>query len=176
MIIHCSGFSLRSWREGDQPSLVRNADDREIWRNLRDRFPSPYTDAAADQWVGFASSRDPLTDLAIDVDGEAVGGIGIMLQEDVERCSAEIGYWLGRHYHGAGVMTQALRAMTGYAFTTFRLTRIYAVPFDFNAASIRVLEKAGYSREGVLRRSAVKEGRVVNQILFGVTDLEWQGA
>lgn len=172
MQIDCGPCILRPWRAGDEVSLVRHADNREVWLNLRDRFPHPYTPADAEAWVRIATARRPQTNLAISVDGEAVGGVSLMLHDDVERLSAEIGYWLGEAFWGRGIMSAAVRASTEYAFSTFRLTRVYALPFARNAASLRVLEKAGYTREGVLRRSVVKDGEILDQVVFAVTDLD----
>jgi RimJ/RimL family protein N-acetyltransferase len=112
----------------------------------------------------------PETSFAIDVGGEAVGGIGLVLMNDVERCSAEVGYWLGEQYWGRGITTAALTALTEYAFKKLNLTRVFALPFTRNDASIRVLAKAGYTCEGCLRRSAVKDGVVLDQFMFAKTD------
>ena len=172
MQINCDRFQLRPWRDGDQPALVRHANAREIWRNLRDRFPHPYTAEDADAWVETATRGDAIVDLAIAVAEEAVGGIGFVLQQDVERCSAEIGFWLGRAFWGRGIMTTAVRAATPHAFAACSLTRVFAVPFAHNHPSCRVLEKAGYLREGILRRSAIKEGVVVDRVLYAITDRE----
>jgi [ribosomal protein S5]-alanine N-acetyltransferase len=170
MRLECGACVLRPWRVGDEPSLVRHANDRDIWLNLRDQFPHPYTPADAAGWIGFASSQPRATSLAIEVESKAVGGVSLRLHDDVERVSAEIGYWLGRTFWNRGVMTAAVRTMTEYGLREFALTRIYAVPFAANTASHRVLEKAGYVREGVLRRSAVKDGVVTDQVLFAITD------
>ena len=116
-----------------------------------------------------ASAEALPTDFAIEVQ-EAVGGIGVRLQNDVERTSAEIGYWLGEPFWNKGIMTAAVRAFTDYAFAQFSLTRVFAVSFAGNVASHRVLEKAGYVREGTLRRSVVKNGKVLDQVLFAITD------
>ena len=89
--LDCGCCVVRSWRPGDEASLARHANDRGVWLNLRDRFPHPYTRLDAEHWVRFASSRTPETDFAIDVGGQAVGGIGVELHGDIERCSAEIG-------------------------------------------------------------------------------------
>jgi RimJ/RimL family protein N-acetyltransferase len=175
MHLDCGPCILRSWRPGDEESLPTHANDRGVWLNLRDRFPHPYTLQDAEQWVQFACSQRPETNFAIDVDGQAVGGIGLILGEDVERCSAEIGYWLGREYWGKGITTAALRALTLHALQAFSLTRLFATPFADNAASIRVLEKAGYLYEGRLRRSAVKDGVVKDQLLFAMTDEDGHG-
>jgi len=170
MRLDCGRCVLRPWRAGDEASLVRHANDREIWQNLRDQFPYPYTSADAESWVGFALGQPSATNLAIEVESEAVGGVSLRLHDDVERVTAEIGYWLGKAFWNRGVMTAAVRGMTQYGFEQFALTRIYAVPFAANTASHRVLEKAGYAREGVLRRSAVKDGRVTDQVLFAIID------
>jgi [ribosomal protein S5]-alanine N-acetyltransferase len=172
MQFQLDGCIMRGWRSGDEPSLARHANDREIWLNLRDRFPHPYSLADAEEWVRFASTQQPRVNFAIEVAGEAVGGISLMLQEDVERVSAEVGYWLGRSFWGRGIGTSALRAVTAHGMTTFGLTRIYALPYARNLSSLRVLEKAGYRREGVLRRSALKDGIVLDQVLYAFTDLD----
>ena len=94
---------IRSWRAGDEPSLARHADNRKIWLNVRDRFPHPYTLADAESWLAKVTAAEPETQFAIEVDGEAAGGVGLFLQEDVSRFSAEIGYWLGEAYWGRGL-------------------------------------------------------------------------
>lgn len=166
MPLALSRGSLRPWRRGDEPSLVRYANNRNIWRNLRDRFPHPYTAADADAWITKAEAEAPVTSHAIVVDGETVGGVGVDLGTDVRRRSAEIGYWLGEAMWGRGIATEALKAITAEAFKRFDITRLYALPFADHVASVRVLEKAGYVREGHLRRSAIKDGQVRDQLLF----------
>jgi RimJ/RimL family protein N-acetyltransferase len=163
--------TVRPWREGDEVALARHANDRRIWLNLRDQFPCPYTVADAARWIELASRQNPVTHFAISVD-EAVGGVGLKLHDDVERLSAEIGYWLGVAHWNKGIMTAAVRAVTAYAFEQLSLTRVFALPFAGNGASQRVLEKAGYLREGVLRRSAIKNGAILDQALFAITDLD----
>jgi ribosomal-protein-alanine N-acetyltransferase len=163
---HCT---VRSWDRRDAASLARHANDREIWRNLRDAFPSPYTLRHASTFIADSRRMRPEQRFAIAVEGQAIGSIGFAPHLDVERVSAEIGYWVGRAFWGRGIATEALVAVTRYAIGEFALTRVYAVPFDFNLASCRVLEKAGYVREGRMRRSAIKEGRVIDQFLYAFT-------
>lgn len=170
MHLDCGNCTVRSWRYGDEDSLVLHADNRKIWLNLRDRFPHPYTRADAQQWIQIVQERKPETNFAIDVGGKAVGGISVMLHDDVERCSAEVGYWLGEEFWGQGIMTAVLRVVTEYAFKEFSLTRIYAVPFARSTSSVKVLEKAGFVLEGVLRRSAVKDGVILDQLMYARTD------
>jgi [ribosomal protein S5]-alanine N-acetyltransferase len=169
MTIDCGPCVLRPWRPDDEASLVANANNRAVWLNRRDRLPHPYTAADARAWLAVTTRDDPPHNLAIEVDGAAVGGIGIEPGTDVERCSAEIGYWLGEPFWGRGIMTAATIAMTAYAWEHFPvLTRIFAVPYARNPASFRVLEKAGYAREGMLRRSVIKEGIVLDQAMYAV--------
>lgn len=160
---------VREWHPGDASALAKYANDRRIWLNLRDRFPHPYTLADADAFIALATGMSPTTFFAIAADGEAVGGIGYTLHQDVERISAEIGYWLGTPFWGRGIMTAALDALTRHAFAQHAdLQRIYAVPFEWSSASIRVLEKAGYRLEGRMRQSAIKDGRVSDQLLYAI--------
>jgi [ribosomal protein S5]-alanine N-acetyltransferase len=157
---------VRSWRPGDLDSLVEQANNRRIWINLRDAFPHPYTRQDGRAYLRCVRSASPETTFAIAVEGAAVGSIGFVLRTDVERVSAEIGYWLGEAFWGRGIATEALAAITRHAIDAHALTRVYALPFARNAASCRVLEKAGYVIEGRLRRSAVKDGVVVDQLQY----------
>ena len=157
---------LRSWRTGDLGSMVAHANNRNVWINLRDRFPHPYTERDGRAFLKHTLAQHPETAFAIAVDGNAVGGIAFQIMADVERVSAEIGYWVGEPLWGRGIATEALVAVTRYAVATHGLTRIYAVPFAWNTASCRVLEKAGYVLEGRLRRSAVKDGQVTDQLQY----------
>lgn len=164
--IRLSRCVVRSYREEDAPSLAAHADNRRVWINLRDAFPHPYTLADARAFIEAALRRKPETYLAIAVDGAAVGGIGYTLHEDVERVGAEIGYWLGEPFWGRGITTEALAAVTAHAIRTHHLTRVWAVPYEWNAPSFRVLEKCGFVCEGRMRRSAIKDGRVIDQLLY----------
>ena len=134
--------------------------------NLRDAFPHPYTSRDAREYIRSVRQRTPETTFALAVQDEAVGSIGFVLHPDVERVSAEIGYWLAEPFWGRGIATEALVAITRHAIDAHRLTRIYALPFAWNAASCRVLEKAGYVLEARLRRSAIKDGQITDQLQY----------
>ena len=158
--------TVRSWEYGDVDTVPNYANNRKIWMNLRDAFPNPYTRQSARDWIRSVKQRSPETSFAIAVDEQAVGGIGFVLHPDVERVSAEIGYWLGEPFWGRGITSAALRAVTTHAMETHGLTRIFAVPFAWNAASCRVLEKSGYVLEGRLRKSAIKDGKLTDQLQY----------
>ncbi len=166
MRLSLSTCVVRSWEFSDVDTVPAYANNRKIWMNLRDAFPHPYTKHSARDWIRGVKQRSPETSFAIAVDDEAVGGIGYVLHPDVERVSAEIGYWLGEPFWGRGITTEALRAVTAYAMQTHGLTRVFAVPFAWNQPSCRVLEKAGYVLEARLRKSAIKDGRLTDQFQY----------
>lgn len=157
---------LRPFQATDAPSIAGHADNRKVWLNLRDLFPHPYTVADAERYVASVAGQEPVTRFAIDVGGEAVGSVSLKPGTDVERRSAEIGYWLGEAYWGRGIASAAVAAVTAYAHRELDLLRVFAVPFVRNPASVRVLERAGYQREGIMRRSAVKDGEILDQYLY----------
>ena len=157
---------VRPWTAADAESLQRHANNRNVSIHLRDRFPFPYELQHATTFLGWIGKQPAPTVWAIEVEGEAAGGIGIELHGDVERVSAEIGYWLGERFWGRGIVTEALQAVTAEAFKQFEITRLYALPFADHVASVRVLEKAGYVKEGHLRQSAIKAGKIRDQFLY----------
>lgn len=160
-------ITLRRWRESDLDSLVRYANNRAVWLNLRDRFPHPYTRGDAEGWIALCKSEpEPALQFAIDLDGEAIGGVGLENLDDVYRMTANIGYWVAEPFWGRSIATAALIETTAYAFARFRFERIQATVFGWNPRSARVLEKAGYALEGRLRNSIFKDGRLTDSLLY----------
>jgi ribosomal-protein-alanine N-acetyltransferase len=166
MQLTLSTCSVRSWQASDLASLVLHANNRNVAINLRDRFPHPYTRRDGRGFIKLARQMKPESFFAIAVDTVAVGGIGFVPQHDVDRVSTEVGYWLGESFWGRGIATEALIALTRHAIEMHGFTRVFAVPFAHNTASCRVLEKAGYVLEARLRRSAIKDGQVVDQLQY----------
>lgn len=160
--------TIRPWQHGDEASLAWHANNRNIWRNLRDTFPHPYTLNDAEEWIRFTSAENPPRNFAIVVEGEAAGGIGFVLKGDVYRGEAEIGYWLGEKFWGRGIITEAVAAMTEYAFANFDICRIQAGVYEWNPASMRVLEKAGYALEARLRKSIIKDGETIDELIYAI--------
>jgi len=157
---------VRSWEMSDVDSIATYANNRNVWINLRDAFPHPYVKQHARDFIRAVRQRSPETTFAIVVGGEAIGSVGFVLHPDVERVSAEIGYWIGEPFWGRGIAADALVAVTKYAIETHQLTRVYALPFAWNKPSCRVLEKAGFVLEARLRRSAIKDGRTTDQMQY----------
>jgi ribosomal-protein-alanine N-acetyltransferase len=158
--------TVREWRPGDVDSLAKHANNIKIWRNLHDAFPHPYTRADAVEWIQQTSKDHADTVFAIEVDGDAIGGIGLHPGKDEHRRTAAIGYWLGEEFWGRGIATEALIAVTEHAFSRFDIERLEAFVFEWNLASARVLEKAGYTLEARLKKRVTKEGRTVDCFLF----------
>ncbi len=157
---------LRPLRENDAASIAQHANNPKVAAHLRDRFPHPYGTEDARRFLAYAAETGGEVIACIEVEGEAAGAIGLQFRTDIERCSAELGYWLGEKYWGRGVMTEAIRSFTGWAMPRFELTRVYAEVFSENPASARVLEKAGFQRIGVLRKAAIKAGAHRDYVLY----------
>jgi [ribosomal protein S5]-alanine N-acetyltransferase len=157
---------VRTWAPSDQAALLSVANNRNVWRNLTHRFPHPYTEADADGWFALLGKKAVCTNWAIEVDGLAVGGIGMEPGEGVYAKSARFGYWLGEPYWGRGIVTAAVRATVDFIFARFDLVRLEAPVFEWNPSSMRVLEKCGFVREGVLRKSIEKDGQIIDAVMY----------
>ena len=157
---------LRSWRKEDAPSLVKYADNPKIAGNMRDGFPNPYTISDAEQFLRMATGDKTALLLAIEIDGEACGGIGVHSFTDIYRKTAEIGYWLAEPFWGRGIMTTAVKAMVPVAFEHFDIVRLQAGVYSTNPASMRVLEKAGFEREAVHKKAIFKNGEILDEVVF----------
>lgn len=167
--IECDGFLLRPFVPEDAQSVTRHADNIRIWNNVRDQFPHPYKRTDADAFIALAAGKKPVQDFAIVIGGDAVGGIGYVPGTDIERVSAEVGYWLGEPYWGRGVTSAAVKALAAHIFATTDIQRLFATIFSHNAASMRVLEKAGFRPVGILQKAAVKNGHIIDLHYYELT-------
>ncbi len=158
--------TIRPWAWNDLPNLVLYANNINIWNNLRNYFPHPYTEEVATAWLTSVVDTQPLTNMAIDYNGAAVGGIGIAINPDVYIKSAEISYWIGEPYWGIGIGTEAVRQMTEYTFYYFDIVRLYGEVFESNKASMAVLEKNGYYLEGVRRKAVFKNNVLMDDYIW----------
>lgn len=160
---------LRTWSRADVPRLARLANEREIWDQVRDEFPHPFTERDAEAYVREARQDGVVVSRAIVCCGELAGSISIKRNDDIRRYSGAVSYWIGRGYRGKGIATAAITEITRYALDELGLNRLYAKVFATNAASIRALEKAGYSKEGELQSAVFKNGRFLNQVVYART-------
>lgn len=167
---------LRPWHMDDAPALVKHANNPRIAANLRDGFPYPYTLSDAGKWLQMVDDNREDVILAIEVNGEAAGGIGLHGLKDVYRFNGEIGYWLSEHHWGKGIMSDAVEAMVEYAFTQTRWIRLFACIYENNPASMRVLEKCGFHHEAVHKKAVMKEGVLLDEHLYALLKDQWKGA
>ena len=158
--------SVRPWINGDEIDLVTQANNVKIFNNVRDLFPHPYTINDGIKWIKSNLDIIPAKNMAILVDDKIAGSIGLKLQEDVYRKNAEVGYFLGEQYWGKGLTTIALKKFIEYTFNTFPVTRLFAPIFEYNIASIKVLEKNGFKREGYFKKSIYKNGEYFNEVIL----------
>lgn len=150
---------LRPLRDSDAETLATLANDTRIWENLRDHFPNPYNVEDAKLFIEASSMEDPVLIMAITTQGSLAGVIGLTRQSDVYRKSLEIGYWLGAPFWGKGLATTAVTLITEYAFEKLSCNRLFSGVFSFNKASMRVLEKCGFQKEGIFKKAVWKNGR-----------------
>ncbi|MBI3238200.1 MAG: GNAT family N-acetyltransferase [Flavobacteriia bacterium] len=161
-------FQLRPWSDNDLESLVKYANNWNIARFMTDGFPFPYTEENGKAFIAMATAAKPTNVFAIDVNGEAIGGIGIHPQTDIYRNNAELGYWLAEPFWGNKIITKAITEMVTYAFETFEIDRVFAKPFGSNTASQRVLEKAGFTLEGRFEKTIIKNGELEDELVFAI--------
>jgi len=167
-------FKLRPWNISDLDSLVKYANNWNVAKNLTDKFPFPYSENSGRAFIEFATKNDPIHIFAIDINGQAVGGIGIHPQDDIHRKNAELGYWLAEPFWGKGVISNAVKQSVDFAFDTFHIDRVFARPFGTNLASQKVLEKNGFVLEGRLEKVLFKNNEYLDELIYAVRRENWE--
>ncbi len=157
---------LRQWKREDAQQLAHIANNRNIWNNVRDRLPSPYTVMDALQWINHCMAEKPLLNFAIEYDQKVVGSIGCVLKEDVYRKNVEIGYFVGEPYWNRGIATAAVKEMLVYIQKQFNVVRIYAEVFEHNKASMEVLRRNGFYLEAIRRKAAIKNNILMDDYIW----------
>lgn len=161
-------FILRPWSINDLDNLVLYANNSNIAKFMNDGFPHPYTKESGEAFIVFANKDNPVHIFAIDLDGEAIGGIGLHPKLDVDRKNAELGYWLAEPYWGKGIITAAIKKMVDFGFKTFDISRIFARPFGTNIGSQKVLEKAGFILEATFEKTLYKNGEYLDELIYAI--------
>lgn len=161
-------FKLRPWNINDLESLVQHANNPKIAKFMTDGFPHPYTKEKGISFIEMATKDSPIHIFAIDMDGKAVGGIGIHPQQDIMKKNAELGYWLGEEYWGKGIVSGAIKQVIDFAFTTYDINRVFARPFGTNVASQKVLEKCGFKLEARLEKVIFKNGEYLDELIYAI--------
>ena len=159
-------IKLRKWNDTDLDTLVKYANNYNVAKWLTNGFPHPYTMEDGKAYLSMIKNDNPTKVFAIEVNGEAVGSIGIFPQSDIHEKSAEMGYWLAEAYWGQGIIPKAISQIVEYGFQTFDIVRIFARPFSTNVSSQRVLEKAGFTLEASLQRALYKNGEFMDELIY----------
>jgi [ribosomal protein S5]-alanine N-acetyltransferase len=175
MEILFEGVVLRPWSFKDAERLAVIANNKQISDNLRDGLPHPYSLSDAHNWLNtIIPVNEPPRFFAIIFDDILTGSIGIVTKEDIYRKNIEIGYFLAQQYWGKGIMTKAVKAATAYAFSQFDIVRVYAETFADNPGSRRILEKAGYTCEAVIKKNIFKNGIIKDSCIYSVLKEEFK--
>ena len=157
---------LRGFSSLDGKLLATLCNNKNIWDNVRDLLPNPYSEQDAIEFIARCQKENPPGTFAIEYKGQLAGCVGLGLQNDVYKLTAEIGYWIGEPYWGLGIATKAVGLLTDYGFNQLGLVRIYSGVFDFNKASQRVLEKSGFKLEGIFEKSFIKNGKIGDEYRY----------
>lgn len=166
-------YKLRPWRKTDLDSLVIHAGNWNVAKNMTDKFPHPYTQKDGKAFIEFATMDSPIHIFAIDINGQAAGGIGIHPQDDIHRKNAELGYWLAEPFWGQGIISDAITQVVDFAFATYDIDRVFAQPFGTNRASQRVLEKNNFILEGQFEKVLIKNGEYLDELIYAVRRENW---
>ncbi|MDE6029000.1 MAG: GNAT family N-acetyltransferase [Clostridiales bacterium] len=163
-------FSLREWKLNDAQNLALAINNKKVLDNLRDGIPYPYTEQDGKDFITAMLSADKNSTFAfaIEIEGKVVGSIAVFRQNNIHFKTAELGYYLAEEYWGKGIMTEAVKQVCKCVFDNSDIIRIYAEPFAHNIGSCRVLEKAGFQFEGLLRANAVKNGAIIDMKMYAL--------
>ena len=167
-------FILRPWKASDINSLIKYANNWNIAKNLTNQFPHPYTIQDGKAFIEYATKDEPIHMFAIEVNQEAVGGIGIHPQSDIFIKNAEIGYWLGEPFWGHGIVSKAIKQIVQFGFSTFDIERIFARPYGTNVASQKILEKNNFLLEGRYNNILYKNGEYLDELIYAIRRYNWE--
>lgn len=167
-------FILRPWKASDINSLIKYANNWNIAKNLTNQFPHPYTIQDGKAFIEYATKDDPIHIFAIEVNQEAVGGIGIHPQSDIFIKNAELGYWLGEPFWGYGIVSKAIKQIIQFGFSTFDIERIFARPYGTNVASQKILEKNNFLLEGRYNNILYKNGEYLDELIYAIRRYNWE--
>ena len=159
-------IKIRALKISDKTELAKLANNKKVWDNLRNYIPFPYTESDADFFINLTNEEDPKQTFGIEYKGKLSGVIGLVIQKDVYQKSAEIGYWIGEPFWGNGIATKAVELITEYGFDKLDLNRIYTGVFEYNIASMKVLGKNGFDKEGIFKNAIFKNNKVCDEHRF----------
>jgi len=164
-----NNISLKRLELSDIRRLAVLANNKNISDNLRDIFPHPYSEKDAESFIKTTLEENPERTFGILSDNSLCGVTGLLPQEDVYKISAELGYWIGEVFWGQGIATEAVRLITEYGFQELGLIRIYSGVYEFNKASMMVLEKNGYQKDCIFKKAVIKNKTIMDEHRYSKT-------
>lgn len=167
-------FKIRPWKITDLDSLVKYANNWNVSKNMTDKFSYPYTETDGEAFIKFATTDNPIHIFTIDINGEAVGGIGIHPQSDIFSKNAELGYWLAEPFWGQKIISNAVKQMVEFGFLTYNIDRIFARPFGTNISSQKVLEKNNFILEGRFEKVLFKNEEYLDELVYAIRRENWK--
>lgn len=160
---------LTDIRKTDIQSIAHHINDKTIYNNTL-KIPYPYSIHDADDFVNmvkaFETEHNIQKDWAIRIDGEMIGGIGLLYNYGIHSHRSEFGYWISPYYRNRGIMRKVIESFVAYCFDYLKMIRVEAHVFTENTASIRVLEKSGFIKEGKIIAAYIKDGKILDAYLF----------
>lgn len=177
MILESKVCKLRPWQQSDVHQLMAIANHKDIYDQVRDQFPYPYTQQDAINWINFAQEKNnPQTLFAIEYNNKLAGSIGFHFQDDIYRMNAELGYWLGHAYRKKGITKEAVRLIVDYIFSDFNINKVYAEVFKDNFPSRNILEKNGFTCEAILKEHIIKNNELKDNCIYSLLKRDWEKA
>jgi len=161
-----NNISLRPWKPEDAQALAAIANNRNIWNNLRDQLPHPYTVKDAQDWIAHCKTQIPVLNFAVIYNSQVAGSIGCVPKADVYCKNMEIGYFIGEHFWGKGIATEAVRILLEYIQKNFSVVRVYAEVFAHNKSSMKVLQSNGFYLESIRRKGAYKNKKIIDDYVW----------
>lgn len=161
-------FKLKKLALDDALIFALHANNHNVWINLTDRFPHPYSEENAKDFIKMTHLPQPTLVRGIYIGDEPIGAIGLHPLDDVFRMNMELGYWIAEPYWGKGIMSKAIEETVAYGFANFDINRIFARPFGRNTASIKVLEKNGFVHEATLSQTVIKDGQLEDELIYAI--------
>ena len=163
-------ISIRKWKIEDAEELKNAINNEKILYNLRDGIPYPYTIENAQEFITqtLNAPKDSQYSWAILVDNKVIGSVGVFRKDNIHYQTAEIGYYIAEEYWGNGIMTKVITEVCNYIFNETDIIRIFAEPFAYNIPSCKVLEKAGFELEGILRNNAIKNNKILDMKMYSI--------
>ncbi len=161
---------IRPWQTEDAENIAEALNNKKIQNNLRDGIPFPYTAEDAKEYITamLTADKEMTYAFAITIGDKAIGSIGVFRKDNIHIRTAEMGYYVAEPYWGMGIGTSAVKQAGKYIFENTDIVRIFAEPFADNAASCRILEKSGFQCEGILRKNAVKNGKILDMKMYAL--------